>query len=134
MADKSHWHVSRHSEDDDIYSTEGFVEALSYAAYELDKLAEFEHEIITTYGDSELFQEAYEAFKCSMQYANLSANAENIYKQYRANHPSKRAAAYQGEDWQEKLELAADRIQHEINSGSPMKIYECTMTECAPVE
>lgn len=127
-----HTHVSRHAEDDDIQAFDSRYQALDYAATELDRLADFEHDCITTSGEAGMFEDAYRAFVKCHRHNGLHMNAANIVKQHGAERPEDRAPLYRGDDWQDLLSVAADHVISEIVNGSPFTIWQCSELECAP--
>ena len=95
----NHWHVSIHSEDDDVYITDDLFAALDYAAQELDRAADFEHDGVSVvaakvedarswgkkYPDVYEMEEALLSFAKCERYANLMLNARNMVKQHNAD-------------------------------------------------
>jgi hypothetical protein len=137
----NHYHVRRHSEDEDPYITDDLFSALDYAATELDNMADFEHDGISACGEQGDYESAYEAFVKCERYNNLMMNARNMVKQKGAFYAD-RAPLYQvnSADWVGRVgnELAdardaadarlfesAIRTAGEINSGSPIGIGQC---------
>lgn len=150
----THYHVNRHSDDEDPYVAESLFDALDYARTELDSLADFEHDYVSTtaqrveeartmgakYPEVYEMEEALLSFAKAERYSNLMANAANMVKQNRTKHAD-RAPLYQI-DWRDKnggtrrgwdavkeanarLVDAATRTAHTINEGSPLGIWDC---------
>jgi hypothetical protein len=123
----NHFHVQRHSEDEDIYVTERIYDALDYAATELEAVTDIEHEGISAYGEQGVFEAAYRCWQRSERYGDLAGNAENVVRQN--NSPAeKRAPLYQGDGWQERLLEHAQWVAGKINRDGPdgFGIWECT--------
>lgn len=151
----NHWHVTRHSDDEDPCVTETIFAALDYARTELDSLADFEHagasytahrvEEARTMGGK--YPSAYEmeeallSFAKIERYTGLMANAANMVKQNAAKHAD-RAPLYQVDfgrdatsDWvyadaakeaDARLLEAANHAVQAVNDGSPISITECS--------
>lgn len=132
-----HWHVSRHAEDDDVYAAADLFAALDYAAGELDRIAEHEHDAITSYGEAGLFEPAYIAFKTSERIAGLAANARTAHHQGTAPLAD-RAPLYQNPDETVNARRAEQYARHTvdaINAGAnDFRVYECTDVECVPAD
>lgn len=132
----SHWHLQRHSEDDDIYVTPALADALDYAAQELNDSAAFEHQRISESGEVGDYEQAFGSFQRSERYASLAADAANVHHQ--ATAPiERRAPLYAVRD-----EVEYARRVHEtglyvidrINATGPsgFAVWECDDTACAP--
>ncbi len=133
--DPVHWHVSRHSEDDDVFITEDFWQALDYAATELRDLSEFEYEGISASGDAGDFESAYEAFKHSNELDALRSNLAHAIQQHERIDPDDdtlvisdkyRAPLYRGPGGDERIMETALRAIDTVNFGSPVSIWECS--------
>jgi hypothetical protein len=148
----THYHVSRHSNDDDPYITDDLFAALDYAGTELNELADFEHEGLsyiaqqvaegqTMFDDNAVSKATMEvallAFLKVERYNGLMANTANMVKQNRAPHVD-RAPLYQI-DWENegdglwpvraadaRLFEAAKRVAQSVNDASPVSITECS--------
>jgi hypothetical protein len=130
----THWHVTRHSEDDDPYVTDSLYDALDYAAGELDPLAGHEHDMITASGEAGNFEEAYKSFVKTETLAGLQANAANIQTQARSE-PADRAPLYSDDtpydeesgevNTASRLYGAAQWVAENINEGSPLFLWQC---------
>jgi hypothetical protein len=127
----NHYHVHRHSDDEDPFVTGDLFDAIDYAATELDQLADFEHDGISASGEQGDYESAYNAFVRSERYNGLMLNARNMVKQH--SQPIAERAPFYTPDWeaggedaaQERLFESAKRTAGEINSGSPIAISEC---------
>lgn len=122
----SHWHVQRHNEDDDVYAVEDLAYALNYAATELERVADFEHDGITANGEAGDFEEAYRAFQRAETYAGLAANATNLYRQ--ATLPLAERAPLYRDGNPEVWRKSADHVVDQINGDGPngFEIWECS--------
>jgi hypothetical protein len=139
----THWHVTRHSEDDDPYVTDDLYDAMEYAATELDLIADHEHDMITVSGEAGDFEEAYKSFKKTEILAGLQANATNIYTQSRSV-PADRTPLYQEDmpynppltdegtptaestvNTASELYQTALRMAENINRDSQFSIWSC---------
>jgi hypothetical protein len=141
----THWHVTRHN-DDDPFVTEDLFSALDYAATELDILAENEYEYTSAIAervnnrDDDVspyeMAEALRSFARSETYGNLQANAANMVKQHDA--PLDERAPLYRETWQanpgtspqQRLDEAAHNVATQINNESPLSIWPCTANAC----
>lgn len=152
----NHWHVTRHSDDEDPCVTETIFAALDYARTELDSLADFEHDGASftahrveeartmggKYPSTYEMEEALLSFAKVERYTGLMANAANIVKQ-NGTFYADRAPLYQVDsaDWVGRVgnELADARdaadarlyesalhTAREINENSPLGIWDCT--------
>jgi hypothetical protein len=141
----NHYHVSRHSDDEDPYITDDLFAALDYARGELDSLADFEHDGVSftagrvqdahdrgaAYPSTYEMEEALLSFAKVERYNGLMANAANMVKQNAAKHQD-RAPIYRP-SWENqgtneadaRLYISAEHTAGEINSGSPIAISEC---------
>ncbi len=145
--DTAHWHVTRHSEDDDPALFADVYAALEYAADELACLVEFWHEGITPAGENEDYEGAYKAFVKAELYSDLVSAANHAPGQHhkpRADRaPLYAAPDYEGGPFDERnlgylgdndpqsvLFQTALRHVQKINSESPVEIFDCT----APLE
>lgn len=124
-----HWHVTRHSDDDDPYVTSDLYAALGYASEELDLMAEYEHSGIGTLGDAGMWEEAYRCWQRCEQYNALHLQALNIVTQHEVA-PEHRAPLYQGDDWEGRLRESALRVAASVGEGSPMAIWDCADGAC----
>lgn len=148
----NHYHVSSHSEDDDPFVTGDLFAALDYARWELDNLADMEHDSVSATADRVAENEntvsmtpskvpAYEmemallSFVKVQRYNGLMANAANMVKQHGYAKRADRAPLYrpswtdQGtEEADARLFEAAKHTASAINSGSPIYITECGAT------
>lgn len=135
--DPAHWHVSRHSDDEDVLITEDFWNALDYAAGELRELAEFEYEGIAPMGETGDYEGAYTAFKRSNELDALYQRAIHPVQQHRRadpddDEPSRydparwRAPLYRGYGGDDRLMETARRAVEKVNSESPVSIWECS--------
>jgi hypothetical protein len=143
----NHYHVSRHSDDEDPFVTGDLFAALDYARGELDSLADFEHDGVSfvaakvedarSWGDKRYpsayeMEEALLSFAKVERYNGLMANAANIVKQHNYSKRADRAPIYrpawenQGTNEADaRLYKSAEHTAGEINSGSPIAISEC---------
>lgn len=138
---QSHWHVTRHSEDDDPLITSDVYFALDYAATELDRMADFEHDGIRCAGENGDFEGAYRAWEKAELYHGLMLAAKHAPDQH-GKHRKDRAPHYAGPDsgpdekgWEHYLQddnpdslLYKTALHHvgEISFRSPLSIWECT--------
>ena len=133
--DPRHWHVSRHSDDDDVFITEDFWSALKYAKGEVDSLAEFEQDGISCMGDSGDFEGAYNAFKRSNELDAVQMQAAHALEQHNKRDLDEdesydygvkhRAPLFQGPGGDEKIVELALRAVERINSETPVSMWEC---------
>jgi hypothetical protein len=134
---RTHWHVRRHAEDDDVYADGDLFAALDYAAGELDRLAEHEHEHITAYGEAGEFERAYKSFVKSQRYAGLAANVRNAHHQGTAPL-DQRAPLYQDPDEgvnRSRAEQYACHVMEDIpRLAGTFAMWECADVECAPAD
>lgn len=93
----THYHVMRHSGDDDPFISEDLFEVLDYLATELRDLADMENDGISGYGESGAFEEAYRCWQRAEKYTGLQLNAENMVRQHQAARED-RAPLYAGPD------------------------------------
>lgn len=140
---ETHFHVSRHSEDDDVAVFTDIYGALGYAGEELRSVADFEYEGASftaqkvsespgnIYFPRENFpvdpgemESALRALAKSEQYGGLAANAENMVRQHSAK-PLDRAPLYRGTDSDDLLLNSATWVATEISAKSPVTIWEC---------
>lgn len=132
----THYHVQRHSEDDDVLSTDSLAEAMDYAATELDMMADSEHTMIRASGEAGDYEAAYRAWEHVEAWYGLQANAANIAKQHTVP-PAERAPLYRADDTaaRDALRTAAMHVMEMINAEGPdgFAMWECSLTECAPV-
>jgi hypothetical protein len=145
----THYHVSRHASDDDIYCGHTVFEALDYAAGELATLAAFEYESLSitaakaeSYGrniyagtpDPDEMYDALRSFARSERYTSHQQNAENMVRQH--NLPATlRAPLYRDYvaadpenppmSGDERLAVAADHVIEKINDETPVSIWKC---------
>jgi hypothetical protein len=119
-----HYHVTRHSDDDEPFATTDLYTALSYAADEIDNLAEFEHESISIFGDMGSYKEAYKAFQRTEELSVLRANAAHPVEQHSVPRTD-RAPLYQGDDSDALLWDLAQRMAEKVSDESPVTISEC---------
>jgi hypothetical protein len=136
--DPTHWHVSRHRDDEDVFITPDIYSALDYAATELRERAEFEWEGIAPSGEAGDYQTAYESWKRSEDLANLAQTAHHAVTQYNlpdvdgddtsAFHEpgTVRAPLYRGYGGDAKIMETAKRAVEAVNMGSPLGIWECS--------
>lgn len=131
----SHWHVSRHRDDDDVFITTGFWSALDYAATALSELAEFVHGGIGPMGEAGDYQSAYEAWVRSNELDALYQNVKHAGDQHSKADPDEdeqydatrhRAPHYQGYGGDERIMETALRVVEQVNSESELNIWECT--------
>lgn len=116
----THYHVRRHAEDDEFLVATDIGMAMSYAADELGRVAQWEHELIGINGEAGLFEDAYRAWERSERYHSAVENAANIAAQYAAaDNENDRAPLYQGPGWRERLAVAAEHTMAEVNRNSP---------------
>jgi hypothetical protein len=142
----THWHVTRHSEDDDPYVTGSIYDALDYAARELNELADHEHDFVSTVASRvaehpdrnpchyDEMEAALRSFMKAEHYSSLALNAASRYKQSRASIAD-RAPLFQedqvflapgdADNPQAKLYQSATWTAGEVNSGSPLSIWSC---------
>jgi hypothetical protein len=152
----NHWHVTRHSDDEDPWVGETIFGALDYARTELDDLADMEHAMVSDVAsrvDTERhaagraglnpyeMEEALLSFAKAERYNGLMLNAANMVKQ-RGMFYADRAPLYQvdSRDWEKgeaaladardaadaRLHQAALHTAREINENSPLGIWDCT--------
>jgi hypothetical protein len=146
--DPKHWHVSRHSDDDDVFIAEDFWSALDYAAGELRDLAEFEYEGISASGDAGMFELAYTAFKRSNELDAVKMQADHALQPHNKIDPDDdipgtvndgyRAPLFRGPGGDEKIMECALRAVERINSATPVSIWECDaelvyLTDTVPI-
>jgi hypothetical protein len=136
--DETHWHVSRHRDDEDVFIAPDIYSALDYAANELRDLAEFEHDGISPSGEAGDYQGAYEAWKRSQELDSLEATARHAVTQHNlpdvdgddtsAFHVPNtvRAPLYRGYGGDAKILKTAKRAVEAVNDGSPIGIWECS--------
>jgi hypothetical protein len=136
--DPTHWHVSRHRDDDDVYITTDIYAALDYAAGELRDRAEFEWEGIGPSGEAGDYQSAYEAWKRSQELDALQNTAAHAVNQHNlpdvdgddtsAFHAPNtvRAPLYRGYGGDAKILETAKRAVEAVNGGSEIGIWECS--------
>lgn len=132
--DPEHYHVSRHSNDDDVAIFTDFWTALDYAATELRELAEFEYEGISASGDAGDFESAYEAFVHSNELDNHHNNVVHVIKQHEATDPDEgeaydpakhRAPHWQGYGGDERIMRRALAVAQTVNFETSLKISAC---------
>ena len=133
--DPKHWHVSRHSDDDDVFITEDFWSALDYAKGEVDSLAEFEHDGISCMGDAGDYQGAYEAYKRSNELDAVMQQAKHALDQHSKIDPDDdipgtvndgyRAPLFRGPGGDALIMECALRAVERINSETPVSMWEC---------
>lgn len=130
----SHWHVVLHSEDDDRLSTYDFVEALDYAAAEVDRMGDHAFEQISFCGDSGNFEAAYRAFQRFGVLEGHALNLRNMVEQATGG-PARRAPHYRDEPARGPLwTVAAERVAGEVNAeiGNGFAFYRCVCGDCRP--
>lgn len=132
-----HYHVQRHDEYDDIYTTWDLGDAMYYASTELDQLTDSEHSMIGVYGEAGDYEGAYRAWERCEAWSVVALNAHNIYRQYSPN-PADRAPLYRADD-SNTLALRrvhAEHVMEDINRKGPngFAMWACTSNECAPSE
>ena len=133
MTASPHWHVQRHNEDDDVYTSDTLVATLEYAGTELQYAADREYDMISANGDAGAFGEAYRCFKRTEQFANLAANTHNIHQQ--ATLPlEQRAPLYQvdGIQHMDAIHKAGLNQINEITAHGPkdFRVWECADVPC----
>lgn len=128
----SHWHVIRHTDDDDPFITNNIGAAFDYAAGELDTLASLAHDEISGAGEAGDYEAAYRAWQREMALHNLHQNAANMAEQWGAEHEDDRAPLYRGDGATGRLIVASEHMRDEIGTGSPIKIITCPLDECRP--
>ena len=126
-----HYHVTRHSDDDEPFVTPDLYAALDYAADEIDSLAEFEHESISIFGDMGSYKEAYWAFQRTEALSVLHANVANIVHQHRTKRED-RAPLYRDEDGDTLLAESAQRMVEHVNSETPVTLWDCASSTDDP--
>jgi hypothetical protein len=133
--DPTHWHVSRHRDDEDVFITPDIYSALDYAASELRDLAEFEHDGIAPSGEAGDYQTAYESWKRANELDALHETARHPVTQYNLPDVDEdtiyvagkyRAPLYQGYGGDAKLLETAQRSVQAVNDGSQISIWECS--------
>lgn len=126
-----HWHVTRHSEDSDMFVTYDMYEAIAYAGDTLREASEFAHEGITASGEAGDFEGAYESFKRSEALHGLFLNALNMETQHTAA-PQDRAPLYQEDNahYTPGAPLYDSALWNigQINEGSAVRIWPCEYT------
>jgi hypothetical protein len=136
----THWHVTRHSDDDELFTADDLFSALDYAATELDQLTEFEYEYasgvasrVTGSGDVGAYEmtEALKSLARSEAYSALHADAVNMWKQHTTPN-DERASLYRdtwmrdpGTTGDQRLDTAAHHVIAQINDESPLSIWPC---------
>lgn len=150
----NHWHVNRHSDDDDPYLSEDLFGALDYARTTLDELADFEQSNVSAtaanveeartmggkYPSVYEMEEALLSFAKAERYNSLMMNAANMVKQHAAKH-AERAPLYQvdfsrdatagwvyadaAKEADARLHQSALHTARAINEGSPLGIWDC---------
>jgi hypothetical protein len=137
MTATPHWHVKRHGEDDSVYTSDSIVDALDYAATELDRAADFESDGITDHGEAGYFEEAYRCYVRATRFAGLAANAHNIHRQDTLPL-EQRAPLYQvdGDQHAEAIRRAGLHCVDEINANGPkdFHVWECAAVPCEIAE
>lgn len=136
----AHFHVTRHSEDEDPYITEDKGSALDYASTELAELGDSEHDLVITIAmQVEEGQDVHpdtmaDALKSQLKaerYWNWSTNTGNHAKFLNPDTPdSERAPLYQdgdvdGKTAEERRNEGADWVISQVNNETPMHIWEC---------
>jgi hypothetical protein len=136
--DPTHWHVSRHRDDEDVFITPDIYSALDYAAGELQALSEFEHDGIGPSGEAGDYQGAYEAWKRSNELDALYETARHPVTQHNlpdvdgddtsAFHApgTVRAPLYRGYGGDAKILETAKRSVDAINLDSSVAIWQCS--------
>lgn len=132
----SHWHITRHDGDDDVYATDSIFEALDYAATELAIIAEMEHESIRIYGKAGDYESAYKAWDASDRLNAPIANAANMAKQ-NGLPVDQRAPLYRDPASTDKLlRIAALSVVSEVNRNAPsgFHITQCYLDPCEAMQ
>ena len=143
-----HYHVRRHTDDDDPMITDDLFAALGYARDELDHLADMEHEAVSFTAEevvkgyngimSENSVSKYDmelallSFAKVETYSNIMLNASNMVKQHNAAIAER--APFYTPDWEEggedaaqaRLFESAKRIAAMVNNDTPLSIGECS--------
>lgn len=132
--DSVHWHVTRHSEDDDPLSTYSIGGALDYAARELDIIADSEHDAHVWYGEAGEFEESWRASERVRAWSGLQQNLANLATQYARPVPE-RAPLYAGTDSAELLTIAVRDMVRRIYEDGPDRftLRECSHDDCRPL-
>jgi hypothetical protein len=137
MTATPHWHVERRAEDDSVYTSDSMVDALEYAANELDRAAEFATESITIHGEAGEFETAYGCYVQAERFDGLAANAHNIHRQDTLPL-EQRAPLYQvdGDQHAEAIRRAGVHCVEEINANGPKNfhVWECAAVPCEIAE
>lgn len=127
-----HWHVQRHTEDDDVFVTTDVVTALGYAADELNLITESEHENIRLHGEAGEFEQAYRAFDHVQAWSVLVANLRTLVANAE-KYPGYRAPLYQAEpQFGPKWSTARDHVLETLNSEGPagFTMWSCASSDC----
>lgn len=149
-----HYHVNRHSDDEDPYLSESLFDALDYARTELDSLADMEHSNVSytaqrveeartmggkypdVYEMEDEMEEALLSFSKAERYTGLMANAANMVKQNDAFY-AERAPLYQVDsaDWVGRAgnELADARDAADARLLDAAKRVARTINEGSPL-
>lgn len=130
----THFHVMRHSDDEDPFICEDLFTVLDYLGTEMRDLADMEHDGIAGYGENGMFEDAYRCWERSEQYGSLQLNAENMVRQHRAARED-RAPLYAGpddggaclpdDDEDSRLRKSAMWVLGKICDGSPAIAWTC---------
>jgi len=91
-----HWHVATPGADDEPmavfmdtgfdYEVNGLADALNYAADELDRITEYEHESIALHGEAGDYAAAYRTWRNVETWNVLGLNLRNAYTQLTGSH------------------------------------------------
>lgn len=143
----SHYHLSRHNEDDDPYISADLYAVLDYAADELDRLADSEHGYVSdvagrvkdgyrgTLANSKVseseMQDALLSFGKIETWTALVANGRNMARQHTAKRAA-RAPVYRP-SWQDqgteesdaRLLHSAKNVLEAFQADSPFDVWEC---------
>jgi hypothetical protein len=144
----SHYHVIRHSDDDDPYISEDLFACLDYAATELDELADMKHATVSEtaenvrrgynglFTDNSVGKDEMEyallAFAACETYSNVRQNCLNMVKQHGYSKRADRAPIYrpswedQGtEEADARLIESAEHVVKMVNDDTPISITHC---------
>lgn len=134
----THYHVVRHSEDEDPYITDTVYSALDYAAQELRELDDFETSNVSVVaervsnGDYVVESEMADALKSyskAATYENLAINAQiraDNHEQSRDMRPPLfQDDTMDDNDPRSLLFQSAVWVMNKINNESPLSIWDC---------
>ena len=126
-----HYHVVRHSGDDDPFATYDLVSALDYASTEIDRMAESAHGLAISLGAT---ADAAVQYMTADRLVNVHLNLSNMVTQASAD-PTQRAMLYRDEPqygprWQDAVEHAIADANALVGDG--FALYACGQLWCRP--